>query len=322
MGKNICDKVKQYWVLLLMLVLLGLAVVAATFLVRWYVGSIGNEFLESLTKNLEERSDFGTVGDFFGGLLGPTFSFLGLIMLLVTLWQNQVELRMTRDELSGSKEALQAQANAADKQRFENTFFALLEQHNVLLNLILTERLTYGSDSRPKTEVSIVNELFEKIFGEQTLSHGHGNELYSLQKAKEALLKSDPKINQYFRVLFQLLKFVKRLDVDGAGYATPDEKLYTNIVRSFLTRELYFLLALNASILSENDIYVSYHNLIVRYQFLEHMPIRLSLNIYGENIHLFNELINHYPAYAWGDNESYIPTKEKLTKYFLDWQNQ
>jgi len=57
-------------------------------------------------------------------------------MLLVTLFQNQRELSLSRKEFEESKEALQAQAKTLDKQRFEDTFFSLLNQHNLSLERI------------------------------------------------------------------------------------------------------------------------------------------------------------------------------------------
>jgi hypothetical protein len=301
--KGVCMK---NWLLWLMFLLIFIAIIVVVILARWYAGFSDNEFLSLITKPLT-RETYGTVGDFFGGILGPTFSFLGLIMLLATLYQNQIELgltrqemELTRGELADSKKALQAQVDTADKQRFENTFFALLEQHNVLLRVILEGRTNYFSrDGVPRAAVSISAALFEAIFGRSYI-YTFNKFQASLSNAKKVILADDPLVSQYFRVLFQLLKFVRNSEQDNKVLATADEKFYTNIIRSFLTRDVYALLAVNASIEDGNDIYALYHELIVRYQFLEHMRFNEI-----ENQDLLRELLAHYDKQAFGDNSGY-----------------
>lgn len=99
------------------------------------------------TLKTKDIDSWGQLGDFFGGVLNPTFSFLALVALLLTLyvqsrelklsrqmaelsWQ---ELQMTREELKNSAEALKAQNDAINHQRFEQTFFAWLESYRSLV---------------------------------------------------------------------------------------------------------------------------------------------------------------------------------------------
>lgn len=79
--------------------------------------------VDTLFPSLRVRENWGVVGDFFGGILNPVFAFLGLIMLLATLYQSQKELALTREELASSTKALEDQALTQKQQRFENTFF-------------------------------------------------------------------------------------------------------------------------------------------------------------------------------------------------------
>ena len=90
---------------------------------------------------------WGELGDFFGGVLNPAFSFLALVGLLMTLYVQSRELKlsrqmaelsrreleMTREELKNSAEALAAQNEAINHQRFEQTFFAWLESYRSLV---------------------------------------------------------------------------------------------------------------------------------------------------------------------------------------------
>ncbi|WP_020558242.1 hypothetical protein [Thiofilum flexile] len=69
----------------------------------------------------------GTFGDFLGGTLNPIFTFLTLISLIVTIVLQKVELSLARAEFKRSSDSLEAQSKNLEYQRFENTFFKLLD---------------------------------------------------------------------------------------------------------------------------------------------------------------------------------------------------
>lgn len=93
---------------------------------------------------------WGQFGDFFGGVLNPTFSFLALLGLLLTLYVQSKELRLSREmaklslqeleltkkELKNSAEALIAQNESINLQRFEQTFFAWLDSYRSLIDQV------------------------------------------------------------------------------------------------------------------------------------------------------------------------------------------
>ena len=84
-----------------------------------------------------DSDKLGTTGDYFGGILNPILAFLSLMALLKTisiqskeLKNSREELRLTREELAKSAEAQEKSAQIFEQQRFENTFFSLLETLN------------------------------------------------------------------------------------------------------------------------------------------------------------------------------------------------
>lgn len=83
--------------------------------------------------------DFGTWGDFVGGLLNPLLTFLTVIGLLFTIHLQQRELRLTRKELAKSSNALEAQNLTTKQQRFENTLFSMIEMLNQIVNAMDVE---------------------------------------------------------------------------------------------------------------------------------------------------------------------------------------
>lgn len=71
--------------------------------------------------------ELGTPGDYVGGMLNPILAFASFMALLYTIKLQMDELKLTRDELSQSRKAQQDSADTLDQQRFEMTFFSLLD---------------------------------------------------------------------------------------------------------------------------------------------------------------------------------------------------
>jgi len=253
---------------------------------------------------------YGTFGDFFGGILNPILTFLTFMGLLITIVLQQKELALTRQELHTSALALSQQAETQEKQRFEDTFFALLEQHNRLLDKIVENGVSYDSEGTPGNTESIVESLRTNLIGSRIYTSLFENNL-SLQESKAKLLTFKPILNQYFRVLYQILKFVASncpaSTVKGKFHrkllseteCSQEEKLYTNIVRSFLSEDIYYLLAINCFCENQNDHFIEYKILVERYSFFELMPINVP-NTYNANI--IQEIVDHYSDKAFGKN--------------------
>lgn len=101
--------------------------------------------------------DRGTFGDMFGSIntLFSGFAFGGIIY---TIYQQRAEfrlqreeLRLQRDEVAKTNAALDQQVRATNVQRFENTFFNMIELHNqIVKNIIVIDNTkAYPSDLPP-----------------------------------------------------------------------------------------------------------------------------------------------------------------------------
>ncbi len=78
---------EDHWLIFLMAGLLVIAIIVTGTVAFFYFQQQSSIFPVS-----NDRGDWGATGDFFGGFLNPIFAFLGLIMLLATLYQSQKEL--------------------------------------------------------------------------------------------------------------------------------------------------------------------------------------------------------------------------------------
>lgn len=255
-----------------------------------------------------KNDDWGTFGDYVGGVLNPVFGLLSFSALLVTIWLQAKELKETRQEFSRSADAqekseqvLQLQAVTLIKQQFESTFFSLLEQHNNALGSISSASLTTGA--------SLVDLAHDEIFDW---------ERESLEDAKVVMAGHGESFGHYFRVLYQLLKYLSvcipgshlssGFSVDSLIKAPlqPSEKMYSNIIRSFIRVDVAQLLAVNCFCKSKDDQYYKFKVLVERYSLLEHMPFEVQ----GNKDKVLLEVAGFYSANAFGDSDYLRSVKE------------
>ena len=233
---------------------------------------------------------WGSLGDFFGGVLNPLLGFLSLIFLLITLTQNQKalsqnkealnqnekalkinsdELILTREEVSGSRHALEEQAKILEKQNFEGTFFQLLSLYNEIVSSIDFENET-GRDS------------FKKI-------NNHLHRYLTMDKSKDIeskindgylkfYAKFHSELGHYFRVIYNIVKFVDNSDLDN-------KRVYTNLIRAQLSTDELRLILYNC--LSDEG--KKFKPLVEKYSLLKFLPINSNLLIFkGKETELYN----------------------------------
>ncbi|ENM1934497.1 hypothetical protein AB6T40_003463 [Vibrio cholerae] len=238
-----------------------------------------------------DSSIWGSFGDFIGGILNPIIAFLAFYWLTQSVLIQKTELAATQNILKETEKAQREQAITQEKKRFEDTFHSLLSQMNVVFQSLNEELVIHN---RP--QISKLGKLHKNIIEQ-------ANGLSSKERA--LLMRRDIECNHYFRILYQLLKFVL-LNSDYKGEpsdfsdaiskdVSKTEKFYTNIVRSFVNQQVTQLLAVNCITISTNDDFYKFKLLIERYAFLEHLSLEHDW---------MKELINIYDVKAFGDHES------------------
>lgn len=76
----------------------------------------------------EKQGTWGQFGDFIGGTLNPTFSFITVVILIATLRTQKSELSEARKIAQQNTELVKHQLSAMKNQALENTFFRMLEE--------------------------------------------------------------------------------------------------------------------------------------------------------------------------------------------------
>jgi uncharacterized membrane protein len=209
--------------------------------------------------------DLNYLNEIFSGVMNPIFAFCSLLFLVVimNLWREKIKIQITTSE----------------NQRFENTFFALLEQHNAMLSEADNENL----------------EAF--IHGLLLSSENCEDAKKQLQKSKldEKSLKLLPEnyqgscisglpVNQYFLVLYQILILIasscpnstmSRKEFTLKNFkktrCSPEECFYSDIIRAFLTDEICYLILINCYYQDEKDTLYKFKLLIERYSLFEQL---------------------------------------------------
>ncbi len=186
--------------------------------------------LITYTYNVEEikiNPDFGSIGDFIGGLLNPIFALLGLFALLATiriqveelnttnkaLITSHEELSLTREQTTMSREALQEQSESIKQQNFENTFFNMINLHNEIIKSLKIEKDLY---------IMIDDKIDEKIIK-------YGAEFKNERNSKEALVTIGETLWKYLMEYNTKEKYQidpNGVDKDDRNQANSTNELY------------------------------------------------------------------------------------------------
>lgn len=278
-----------------------LAVIFAVVVCRLYFRMFSGEFSTN-------QSDWGDFGSYIGGTVGALFASLSFLALLYTVYLQREELTTAIKALQDGAESQQKQAENYEAQKFETTFYSLLELHN---------------DAVRSLELNS-NDFSGYISNLRTLDDSSDVSTY-LKERQEHILKN-VELSQYFRVLYQLLKFIAKNNIKNterdfselylSNRNTIDEyeneeKMYASLVRSFVPVKLLPVLALNCipSYEGLNNLQ-KYYALLERYGFLEHMRLDKHLPL---NLSTF--LILDRYSYAMGEkSQSDILQKVRLLK--------
>lgn len=236
-----------------------------------------------------KQEDWAAFGDFLGGSLNPFLSFLGLIALLLTIVLQNRELEATREELSRSAEAqinsekaLNQQSEILEQQRFESTFFQLVNLHNEIVK---------GMQVRHRSKDIEGRECFIALYNQKYVSLVANNHKDRYEIFYQGY-RSD--IGHYFRHVYQIMNFIDSSNI-------KNKKQYSNFIRAQLSDYELLLLFLNGLSIHGKD---KMKPLIEKYGLFEHLsPDLISIGV---------EQICEYDGTAFGHSSEFIELRKKF----------
>jgi len=149
------------------------------------------------------------------------------------------ELKLTRSEVRGQKEQLEAQNATLKQQRFENTFFSLVNLFNSIVASM--EVRTNTAHERPgifngrECFIPLYNDL-QREYSSQENQTPKVNPLQLCLAAYERFAGyRQEAVGHYFRTFYNIVKFIDKSQIE-------DKQTYINILRAQLSSsELYLL---------------------------------------------------------------------------------
>lgn len=222
-----------------------------------------------------DNGKFGTFGDFVGGVLGSIWSLCGILLFYSALREQRAdfktnsnallkqvaaleiqseEFRLQREELSQSRQVFIEQAKTQRQQRFESTYFSLLE-----LYTRVTSDLNLQTSSNNYFK-NLKSELFKKA------PHHHDpikNYEFSKKNYLEIFYNQKEELSHYFKLIYRILKII-----DDSEIIENEKFRYIKILRSQLSENEMFAIYYNSHSIYGGESY----KLILKYNLLKHLP--------------------------------------------------
>jgi hypothetical protein len=227
---------------------------------------------------LERLSQFS---DFIGGLVGPIFALVGVILFYIALTEQRkdfatnrealqsqtkaleqqiVEFELQRQELSETRQVFKIQTETFRKQQFESTFFNLLNLHHQIVNSIDVSR---RERKYPGFE-SVFNKNIDRSEKITVVTTGRdcfiifGNEY---RKKYTEFKNENPEMEELVLVKKSYWNFYEEYQSDLGHYFRnlyhifkfinnsdePNKNIYTSLVRAQLSNDELFLLFYNSA---------------------------------------------------------------------------
>lgn len=243
-------------------------------------------------KDLTE-TDRGTFGDMFGSV-NAIFSGLALTGIIITILLQRKELKLQREELQETRKEFETQNETLKLQRFENTFFSLLNQHHQIVNAIdfryykkkekdkkplFMARSSIVNTPAEEKEIVVINgrDVFRYLYNQMSADMKN-NSNNSMEIYMYHYQKAQTDFGHYFRNLYRMIKIVHETNFFyDITKATKEEIFdvkyrYTSIIRAQLSD--FELLWLFYNCLSDNGI-EKFKPFIEEYSLLKNIPKNL-----------------------------------------------
>jgi hypothetical protein len=167
-------------------------------------------------------AEWGQFGDYMGGLLNPVFGLISVVLVAATL---------------------RSQTQAANRQAFENQFFALLGLHASVLQSV-DRKMKDGSVKRGR-------DCFQ-LFYKKVVAISQQDRVPIATAYQRFLEKDGWEIEHYFRTVYHLFKHVR--DGHAAIAASESEqKRYYDLIKSQISQYELVLLWFNVQSINRGN---------------------------------------------------------------------
>lgn len=225
------------------------------------------------------RGSWGEFGDYIGGVLNPAYSFLALLVLLITLFLQNKDIKESR--------------SFSVQQLFESSFYNLLGLYSDIVD-DLEEKIQSIAPGEKEGLIYKGRDCF-RYYYEKKIKKGWVSNDFMIPKEIGAKDRFDDfnekygyKIGHYFRVLYRIYKYIDDSSVKNKDF-------YSGIVRAQLSS--YELIVMFYNCLSEDG--AKFKKYAEKYALFENMSENIIDEI-ADDLMLYGSS-NQYEKY-FGDN--------------------
>lgn len=200
-------------------------------------------------------NDRGTFGDMFGAV-NALFSGLAFAGIIWTIFLQRNELKLQREENSLSRDEAIEQNKTLKLQRFENTFFNMLNLQNEIVKNLKFQQLEGRQvvDEAQKRLFAYLNwENYQKAYNDKhsippenltthTVPTSFSNARSILNNSFHQKFYNNfaSNFNHYFRHLYHIFKFIYFSDLD-----ISEKNFYASLTRAQLSQNELYLISFN-----------------------------------------------------------------------------
>jgi hypothetical protein len=222
------------------------------------------------------HKELGPIGDWLGGTSTPLLTIAGFLMIIATFILQNKQLKSSQREVHEQKYTL-------GRQRFDSTFFNMVQLHNEIVKSMAYTRVERSSMSYTESILTPVQKSGRERLVELIDAYGINSNAASKEQLTDRYenlyKKNDDLLGHYFRNLYNLIKIIdeseeirKFNEETGAldSESTKNErKRYTRIIRSQLSFSELLLIFYNS--LTENG--TDFYKFIVEYKLLNNIKV-------------------------------------------------
>lgn len=306
-----------FWIFLFVSIVLAIGL---------FVGLIYNYTENFGVIRSNSQADWGTFGDFIGGLLNPVIAGLALFWLIYSVTLQNKELKKSSEALEETVKTAKKQNDQSSVQAFENLFFQLLRTlENITNDIQSGSESTFYNFIEQSEKSYYARAYIKQKFGEK-LDPVKGKESikdhiiffksYSIKPWEKFYAEAiDDYFGSYFRTCYQIVKLIDSNEVlkqnkkhENELYSN-DQKKYFDIFRAQLSS--YELEAIFFNCI-EGYGQGKFQEMIERYGLFEHLLLD-----HERPIEVKNRLTN----YAYKYNQSVFEDNPNWKKYFEEIKN-
>lgn len=305
-----------------------------------FLAFIANGAYDLFNAAVEIQSDswdvetFNKFGSYFGGTFGTVLNSCSVFFLLLALYYQVKQTRISTRELAQASEQMKRSADsqakaekALNQQALENTFFNLLNLHNEIIQSLeyTFQPQKQSRFSRNQEPVSVNGRaVFPKIISSLAPNDAFATEVTNNYQKLQT--EQNHILGHYFRNLYQIIKYID----EYPHIEDSAKERYMKLLRGQLSSPELTLLYLNCIDLSVDG--GEFRELVIKYSLLQALPfknygvnsafdelrksvanepvtpgIKGAFDLYLDDLakYIYFDKYDHIASSAFGDNRSF-----------------